>query len=227
MDKEKSVILSSSSSSNMVDMVKGTLEDFNQAIKSLAETRKSLERDVTVLTDEREKLKKDRSVLEVDIIRAQEVSMSAVIAKAAEEEKQDALKRNQELRSYLDSAADTIKSLGMKLVEGDSEIKRLHKRIELLKEEKLSLVKEKENIQAEMLRMNDMLSEQDLKLKELTAKLDRSGDDRKFLESELESTKQTLDEIQKSMVSIKEKMRRSYLNPSLDSSLKGIGGSTL
>ncbi len=223
MDKIKTIIQSSSSSSNMADMVKGTFEEFNQAIKSLAETRKSLERDIIAMRNEMTELKRDRSVLEADTARVQDVSEAAMSAKSAEEEKQDALKRNQELKSYLDSAAGIIKNLQTKLIEGDGEIKRLHSRIEFLEKEKLSFIKEREEIKAKMFRMNDMFNEQDLKIKELTIKLETSQDDRRFLENELESTKQTLDEIQKSMVSIKEKMRKSYLDPSLE----GIGGSAL
>lgn len=211
MDMKKFRIRSSDQAPDKVDMIKETLEDFNQAIHSLSETRKTLERDVTFLREEMDSLKKERSVLEMDVTTAQDASEVAMTAKAAEEEKQDALIRNQELKSYLDSAAGTIKDLEMKLIEKDREIKRMNSRVESLEKEKASLMNEREDLKTNMFRVRDMLKEQDLKIKSLTINLESSEDDRKFLTSELESTRQALDDIQKAMLSIKEKMRKGYL----------------
>ncbi len=147
----------------------------------------------------------------MDFAKTQEVSEMAMTARAAEEEKQDALIRNQELKSYLDSAAGTIKDLEMKLIETDRAIKRKSNRVESLEKEKASFVNEREDLKANMFRVRDMLKEQDLKIKNLTINLETSEDDRKFLKSELDSTRQALDDIQKSMLSIKEKMRKGYL----------------
>jgi len=199
------------SSSGMAGMIKGGLEDFNQAIRSLAETRKSLEGDVTGLTGEIERLKREKAMFETDLAKAKEVSEAVMAARVAEEEKQDVLERNQELKSYLDSAADMIKGLEMKLAGEKNEVKRLHGRMEALEKEKLSAAKEKEQIALKAIRMSDMIKEQDLKMKELTIKLETQEDDKRSLEKELESTKKTLDEIQSSMVSIKEKMKKGGL----------------
>jgi len=210
MGKKDTSIQDSLRSPDTAGAAKEILKEFNEAVRSLADAKNSLERDITNLRGELEELKKKRAVLETDIGKTEDLSEIAMAAKAAEEEKQDALKKGQELRSYLDSAADTIKGFEMKLAGGGSEIKRLRGRIGSLEGEKSSLLKEREDLKAKVFGMNDIMSQKDLKIKDLAIKLEAQKDDKRCLESELESTRKTMDEIQKSMVSIKEKMSRSY-----------------
>ncbi|MEE8360152.1 MAG: hypothetical protein V3S04_04430 [Candidatus Omnitrophota bacterium] len=199
---------------DMAEPAGDILKEFNEAVRALADTKNALERDVTNLRDELEKIQRERVVLEADFGKTNDISEIAMAAKAAEEEKQDVLMRNQELKSYLDSAADTIKGFEIRLAEGDNEIKRLRRRVESFEQEKSILFKEREDLKAKAIRMNDMIREQDLKIKDLTIKSETQEDDKRYLESELESTKKTLNEIQESMVSIKDKMTRGQFNRS-------------
>ena len=215
MKNKNTAVDNASSSLHAGDTAKNMVQDFNEAVKALGETKNALEREIIDLRKEMENLNKERDAFEIDLAQSREVSEIAMSAKAAEEEKQDALKKNQELRSYLDSAAEKINALNMKFAEEANEVKRLRARIETLEAEKISLVKEKENIQSKISGMNDMITEQDFKTRNLTLQLETSQDDKKSMERELDSTKKALDEIQKTMIAIKDKMRRGDLNETL------------
>lgn len=185
-------------------------KDFNDAVRALGSTKDSLEHEITDLRGEVDNLKKERVILEADMGEAREASELAMMAKAAEEEKQDALKKNQELRSFLDSAADTIKGFRIKIAEESNEIKRLGTRIKQLESEKISLVKERGELQAEMRRRDETIREQDWKARNLALQLESSCNDEKSVESELASTKKALKEIQDSMLSLKDKVGKKY-----------------
>lgn len=211
MEKQNPTIQSLTPDSNIADMTRGMIEDFDQTVRSLSETRRSIEKDIASLRCECEKIKEDKAALEIDIGRAKELSDIVMAARVAEEEKEDTLKKNQELRAYLDSARDTIKEHRAKLAEADGEIKRVNTRIDLLEKEKLQLLKEREPFQVRMTKMNDMIKEQGLKIRELTMKLEASEEDKRSLRDQLDSTKKTLDGIQQSMASVRERMRSSTL----------------
>jgi len=210
MVKKDSDINNPSPGKNMPNMTKDILKDFNESVKSMVNTRKSLERDIDTLRNEIEALKRDKALIDTDIGKTKEVSEIAMAAKAAEEEKQDALKRNHELRSYLDSAADTIKDLRIRLAQVNNEVKRLNSRINTLEGEKLSIFEEKEKLHVRTVRMEDMIREQDLKIKELSIKLETQQDEKTVFEAELEATRKTLDEIQKSMITVNDKVKKTF-----------------
>ena len=199
-------------SSGEGDSARDIIQEFDETVKSLGDARNSLEQDIRDLRNELEDLKREKDVLDIDLNQSRDASGVAMAAKAAEDEKLDALKKNQELRSYLDSAAEKIKSFEMKSVEEQNEVKRLKSRIDALEEEKVSLVKERENLNSKTLSMNDMITEQDFKIKTLKLEVETSKDDKKNIEIELQSTKTALDDIQKSMIAIKDKIKSGDLD---------------
>ena len=213
MDNEHLEMCDCSQPPDMTNMVKDTVDDFNKAIKSLAETKRSIEQEIITLKSEMDRLEKDKSVLETDIARAGEASEIAMAMRAAEQEKHDTLRRNQELKSYLDSAADTIKGLSMKLTEAESESKRSRSAMISLEKEKSSALKENMESGTKMVNMKDMLKEQDLKIKESTITIESLEEDKKILEKQLKSTREILEGIQKSTISIKDRVRRSGKEP--------------
>lgn len=188
------------------------LQDFNETIRALGEAKNMLEREITSLRDELENINKEKDVLEIDLRQSREASEIAITAKAAEEEKQDALLKNQELRSYLDSAADKIKELDLQCAEETNEVRRLHARIEALEIEKVSLIKEKGDLQSQKMEMNNIIVEQNFRIDNLSSQIKASESDKRNLEQELVSNKSAQDEIQKLMLSVKNKMRRGDLD---------------
>jgi chromosome segregation ATPase len=215
MKKKNTAVDNSSPSFHTENTAIDIVQDFNETVKVLGEAKNSLEREIIDLRKEMENLYKEKDMVETDLCRSKEVSEIAMSAKASEDEKQDALKKNQELRSYLDSAAEKIKSINIKFAEEANEVKRLQARIEALETEKISMVKDTENLRSKMLGMKDMITEQDFKIRNLALQLETSQDDKKSLEKELASTKKALDDIQKSMASIKDKMRMGDINKTL------------
>lgn len=188
------------------------LQDFSETIKALGETRNSLEREIMSLRGELENLNKEKDMLDTGLGQSREASEIAITAKAAEEEKQDALLKNQELRSYLDSAADKIRALDLQFAEEVNEVKRLHARVDALETEKVSLVKEGGDLQSQLRETNNVVTEQDFNIKNLSSQIKAFESDKKNLEQELVSTKNAQDEIQKLMASLKTKMRRGDLD---------------
>jgi len=201
IDKYSPLISPDNSATNII-------REFNDSIQALGETRNTLEREIIDLRDEFEILKKEKSLLEIDLGQSKEVYEIAIAANASEQEKFDALKKNQELRSYLDSASEKIKSLDMKITEESNNSRRLQTRINELESEKINLVKERDQLQSKILGLNDLITEQDYKVKSLNLQLETAQDSKESTEKELISTKKALDEIQNSMDLIKNKMRK-------------------
>jgi len=189
---------------------KNMIQEFNAAVQELAQTKNSLKSEVGALKDELSNLRKERDILETDMGQVRELSDIAMAAKASEEEKQDALKKNQELRSYLDSAADKIKSLDIQFDREHNEVRRLQNRIDLAEKEKAALLRDREDFQIKMSGMDNMLREQDYQIKSLNLKLVTAEDDKINLENEHASTKKAMGDIQKSMDEIKDKMRKGH-----------------
>ncbi len=197
------------------------VKDFGDAVNALGVTKDSLEQEITDLREELDALKRERVVLDADMGEAREASEIAMAARASEEEKQDALKKNQELRSYLDSAGDTIKGFEIKVAEESNAVRRLENRVNQLESEKISLVKERGELQAEMRRRDDITREQDWKIKNAAHQLESARDDKESVEAELASTRKALREIQDSMLSLKGKVRESHVAATTD-----LGGSS-
>lgn len=205
--------------------VENIIQEFNDVIKTLGETKDFLEREIVDMRKEVGNLGKEKSVLEADLDQSRDTSEIAMAAKASEEEKRDAIKKNQELRSYLESAADQIKVLDMNLAKETNEMKRLEGRIETLESEKISLVKEKESCQSKVLGMNDIILEQDYKIKNLNLHAESLKDDKTILEKEVISSRKSQDEIQKSLNSIKDKLKWSELKETHQTQTNDAGDS--
>ncbi len=203
MDRQHPLAPGLTPGSNVADMTKGMITDFDKTIRLLAQTRKALEKDISALRGECARIREDKAALELDIGKAKEASEISMAATVAEEEKQDALKKNQELRAYLDSAGDAIKELRKKLAEADAEIKRDKARIDILEKDKTQLVKEKDHLGSNLSRMSDMIKEQGLSINELTMKLQAAENDKVTLRKQCEMTKKTMDDIQQSMASVR------------------------
>lgn len=201
-----------SPSQSKFENAKSILQDFNDTLKTLGETKNLLEYEITSLRNELGNLAKEKDILETDFGESREASEIAITAKAAEEEKQDALLKNQELRSYLDSAADKIKAMDLQIAEEVNEIKRLHARAEALETEKVSRIKENGDLQSQIQEMNNTIAEQDFNIRNLSMRIETLESDKKNLGEELTSTKNAQDEIQKLMASVKNKMRRGGLD---------------
>ncbi len=206
MNKKMTSMKSFTPSSYSEGEAKNIVEDFNDAVRALGSAKDSLERDITDLRGELDNLRKERVMLEADVEVSRDASEIAMTATAAEEDKQDALKKNQELRSYLDSAADTIKNSKITIAEKSNEVKRLETRIKQLESDNISLVKEREELLAQMRKMNDTVREQEWKTRNAALQSESAKEDKKSVENELAATQKALKEIQDSMHSLKDKV---------------------